>query len=34
MWYFLWILGLGLAIWLSIVGALRLEAAGDGKKKP
>jgi cyd operon protein YbgT len=29
--YFLWILGLGLAVWLSIVGALRLEAQDEGR---
>jgi cyd operon protein YbgT len=27
--YFLWILGVGVAVWLSIVGALRLEQTGD-----
>lgn len=31
MWYFLWILGLGIAVWLSIIGALRLEARSEGK---
>jgi cyd operon protein YbgT len=31
--YFLWILGVGIAVWLSIVSALRLEAR-DGEKKP
>jgi cyd operon protein YbgT len=32
MWYFLWILGLGVAVWLSIVSVLRLEAQ-DGEKE-
>jgi cyd operon protein YbgT len=32
MWYFLWILGLGLAVWLAIIGALRLEAQEEEKK--
>ncbi|MDR0440932.1 MAG: CydX/CbdX family cytochrome bd oxidase small subunit [Candidatus Accumulibacter sp.] len=33
MWYLLWILGLILAVWLSIVGALRLEAQDEGKER-
>jgi cyd operon protein YbgT len=29
MWYFLWILGISAAVWLSIISALRLERDGE-----
>jgi cyd operon protein YbgT len=33
MWYFTWILGLGFAVLLSVVGAMWLEAQDDAKDK-